>query len=86
MQVALFITFRGNRKEPLAVLLERIHTAFLASGLGEPAVQFSLSDAPLPGFTSSVDRVLKRHPNLRRFLSESATMPGGPAVRQIGNR
>ncbi len=85
MQIALFITFRANRKEPLAVLLERIHAAFLASSL-DPAVQFSLSDAPLPGFTSSVDRVLKRHPNLRRFLSDSATMPGGPTVRQLGNR
>jgi hypothetical protein len=40
MHVALVTTFSANRKEPLAVLLERIHAAFLASGLGEPVILF----------------------------------------------
>jgi hypothetical protein len=31
MQVALLTTFAVTKKEPLAVLLERIHAAFLAS-------------------------------------------------------
>ena len=35
MQVALPTEFAVTKKEPLAVLLERIHAAFLASGLGE---------------------------------------------------
>jgi hypothetical protein len=85
LQVAILTTFRANKKEPLAVLLERIHTAFTTSELGEPALQFSFSDAPVPGFVSSVDRVLKRHPDLRRFLSTASALPGGPAVQQLSN-
>jgi hypothetical protein len=78
MRVALLTTFTASRKEPLAALLERIRAAFLTAGQGEPSIRFSFSDAPLPGFVSSVDRVLKRHPQLQRFLVESA-------VRQISN-
>ena len=37
----------------------------------------------LPGYTSSVDRVLKRHPNFARFVSSIPVLPGGPATRQI---
>src|SRR5438093_7170488 len=85
MQVALLITFSASKKEPLAVLLERIHTAFLTSGLGEPAIQFSFSDAPVAVFTSGVDRVLKRYPDLQRWLSTGPTTPGGPPIRQISN-
>ena len=63
MQVALVTTFQTNKKEPLATLLARIHAAFLEAGLGEPAIEFSFSDAPTPGFVSSVDRVLTRRPS-----------------------
>ena len=49
MQVALLTTFAVTKKEPLAVLLERIHAAFLAAGLGEPSVLFTFSDPPVPG-------------------------------------
>jgi len=83
MRIAFLTTFNASRKEPLAALLERIHAAFLAGGLGEPAIRFSFSDAPLPGYTSSVDRVLKRHPNFARFVSSIPVLPGGPATRQI---
>src|SRR5437867_933065 len=85
MRVALLLTFNASRKEPLAALLERIHAAFPASGQGDPSIRFSFSDAPLPGYVSSVDRVLKRHPQLERFLTTSATLPGGPPIRQISN-
>jgi hypothetical protein len=85
MHVRLVTTFRASKKEPLAVLLERIHAAFLSSGLGEPAVQVSLSDAPVPGFVSSVDRVLKRYPILSRFESRSSLVPGTPPIRRISN-
>ena len=85
MQVAILTTFQANKKEPLAVLLERIHAAFIASDLGEPALQFCFSDAPAPGFVSSVDRVLKRHPDLRRFVSTGQVTPSGPAIQQISN-
>ena len=87
MLVASVTTFSASRKEPLAVLLERIHTAFLTADLGEPATHFSLSDAPAyPGFTSSVDRVLKRYPELQRFFSDDSVMPGIPPVRRLSNR
>jgi len=65
------------------VLLERIHAAFLATGQGEPSVRFALSDAPLPGYVSSVDRVLKRHPELTAFTTENPMLPGGVPIRQI---
>jgi hypothetical protein len=85
MDVVLLTTFRASRKEPLAEVLARIHGAFLASGLGEPHVAFSFADAPLPGFTSSVDRVLKRLPELLCFESTHSAMPGIAPVRQISN-
>jgi hypothetical protein len=40
MRVAIVTTFRADRKEPLVELLKRIHSAFAASDLGEPAIQF----------------------------------------------
>jgi hypothetical protein len=83
--VAFVTTFKADKKEPLAVLLERIHTAFLAAGLGEPVTRFSFSDAPAPGFVSGVDRVLKRHPELKRFLSTGSTLPAVPPVQVISN-
>ena len=69
----------------MSALLERIRAAFLTTGQGEPAIRFSFSDAPLPGSVSSVDRVLKRYPQLQRFLVETAALPAGLAVRQISN-
>src|SRR5262245_13666755 len=85
MHVRLVTTFRASKKEPLAVLLERIHAAFVSSGLGEPTVQFSLADSPVPGFVSSVDRVLKRYPVLSRFESTSSVVPGTPPIRRLSN-
>lgn len=85
MNVILVTTFRASRKDPLAEVLQRIHGAFLSSGLGDPHVAFAFADSPVPGFTSSVDRVLKRHPDLQRFLSTHAPLPALPPVRQISN-
>jgi hypothetical protein len=85
MRVALLTKFAASKKEQLAVLLERIHAAFLASGPSGPLIQFSFCDAPVPGFVSSVDRVLKRHPQLERFVSTAPGVLAGPAVRQISN-
>jgi hypothetical protein len=70
----------------LAGVLERIHAAFLSSGLGEPFIQVTLADAPVPGFVSSVDRVVKRFPQLARFVHESAIVPNTPSIRHITNR
>jgi hypothetical protein len=85
MRVALHTTFAASKKEPLAALLDRIHQAFLDAGLGEPTIRFSFSDAPLEGFVSSVDRVLKRYPEMKGFLATNAPMTGFPDVRRLSN-
>lgn len=85
MRVALFATYRVSKKEPLAELVQRIHQAFLDSGLREHRVSFSFADAPVPGFTSAVDRALKRFPQLQQFRCSHALMPGSGEVAQISN-
>jgi hypothetical protein len=60
MRVALLNTF-----------MERIRHAVLDAALGEPAVRFNFGDVRTDGFASSVDRPLKRYPELERFV----TMP-----------
>jgi hypothetical protein len=86
MQVALLSTFAVTKKEPLSVLLERIHAAFLASGLGEPSILFTLSDPPVPGAFSTIDRLLKKYPDFARFTGERSGIPNIPPIRQVSNR
>ena len=78
MPVALHTSFAASKKEPLATVLSRVHQAFLDAGLGEPTLRFTFSDAPLAGFVSSVDRVLKRFPDMERFLLTDSAMTGLP--------
>jgi len=85
MRVVLLTSFAASRKEPLATVMEQVHKAFLDAGLGEPVVRFNFGDAPTAGFVSSVDRVLKRHPELARFVTSAAPMPGIPGARRISN-
>lgn len=85
MRVALLTTFAASKKDPLASVMERIHEAFLDAGLGEPMVRFNFGDAPLQGFVSSVDRILKRHPELGRFVTTASPMPGIAGARRISN-
>jgi hypothetical protein len=86
MQVALLITFAAAKKEPLAELLQRIHAAFLASGLGEPAVLFTFSDSPVPKAQTAIDRLRKKYPAFARFTGESVIAPNMPPIRQVSNR
>jgi len=85
MRVSLHTTFAASKKEPLAAMLDRIYQAFPNAGLSEPTLRFTFSDAPLAGYVSSVDRVLKRLPNMRRFLASNAATPGFPEVRRLSN-
>jgi hypothetical protein len=85
MQVALHTTFAASRKEPLAEIVERIHAAILAAGFGEPFVQFIMSDSPMPGGVQVLSRVLKRFPQLERFVHDLPESPGGPERRVISN-
>jgi hypothetical protein len=86
MLVGLVTTFRANRKEPLATLLERIHSAFRQSGEPDPQIEFVFADSGVPGRVSSVDRVLKRFPEMERYLSTVDGMFGEPAFRQLSNQ
>lgn len=84
MRVALLTTFAASRKEPLVAMMDRVHEGFLDSGLSEPFIRFNFGDG-LPVSFSSVDRVLKRHPELARFVTEAAPMPGITGARRISN-
>ena len=82
MLVAMFTTFAAGRKEPLADMVGRVHAGFLAAGFGEPTVRFTLSDPPVSPETSavrqvmgsksvsSIERVLKRWPELGKFARD----------------
>jgi hypothetical protein len=72
MRVALLTTFAASRKEPLVAMMDRVHQAFVDAGLGEPVIRFNFGDPPLAGYVSSIDRVLKRHPELERFVTTAA--------------
>lgn len=85
MRVALLTAFAASKKEPLVTMMDRVHQAFVESGMGEPVIRFNFGDAPTPGFVSSVDRVLKRHPELERFVTSARPMPGIPGARRISN-
>jgi len=85
MRVALHATFAASKKEPLAAMLNRVHQAFPDAGLGQPTLRFTFSDAPIGGVVSSIDRVLKRHPDMQRFLVTNSPMPGLPEVRRLSN-
>ena len=84
MRVALITSFAASRKEPLVAMMDRVHQGFVDSGLPEPFIRFNFGDG-LPVSFSSVDRVLKRHPELARFVTEAAPMPGIPGARRISN-
>ena len=86
MRVLLNTEFAASRKEPLVQMFDRIVNGFTEAGLGNPAIHFSLSDASLPGHVSSVDRVLKRFPDMQRFFDESSIMPALPAARRLTNQ
>jgi hypothetical protein len=85
MRVALLTTFVASKKEPLAEMLQRVHQAFSGAGLNEPTIRFNFGDAPLPGRVSSVDRALKRHPELERFVTSAPPMTGISGARRISN-
>jgi hypothetical protein len=98
MHIAVFTTFAASRKEPLVEMIERVHAGFVAAGFGAPAIRFALTDPPMTVETSaitaalgmkrvsSVERVLKRWPQLQRFTHDAAATLGGKGgVRIISN-
>src|SRR5579885_2023348 len=85
MRVALITTFAASRKEPLAEMLQRIYQAFSGAGLGEPVIRFNFGDAQVARSVSAIDRVLKRHPQLARFVTTAVAAPLVPGARRISN-
>jgi hypothetical protein len=87
MRVALITTFATSRKESLVAMVDRVHQGFVDSGRPEPFIRFTFGDG-LPVMTSIVDRLLKRYPELARFVTEKAPIPGMPGIqgaRRISN-
>ena len=81
MRVALLTTYTASRKEPLVAVMDRVHQGFLDAGL-QPFIHFNFADGGVVSF-SSVDRVLKRHPELDAlcdggFAGAAAKDPGRP--------
>jgi hypothetical protein len=78
MPTAFVTEIVTSRKEPLSALVERVHAAFVAAG-ETPAMRFALTD-PQFGKVSSVDRVLKRFPELARFAMAAPVPPGAESL------
>lgn len=85
MRVALLTTLAASRKEPLAEVLDRINAAFAAAELREPAIRFNFADGGVVTSFSCVDRVLKRFPDLERFVTTAPPAPSFPPVRRLSN-
>ena len=85
MRVALLTTYTASRKEPLVAVMDRVHQGFLDAGL-QPFIHFNFADGGVVSF-SSVDRVLKRHPELERFVTEASPAPQLriPGARRLSN-
>jgi hypothetical protein len=66
-------SFAASRKEPLVVMMDRVHQGFLDAGL-QPVIHFNFADGGVVSF-SSVDRVLKKHPELERFVTDKSPAP-----------
>ncbi|WFU46070.1 hypothetical protein QA640_45770 (plasmid) [Bradyrhizobium sp. CB82] len=97
MLMAVFTTFAASRKQPLGDVVERVHAAFVAAGFGEPVIRFSISDPPnspeLGAITtfmgtkrvSSIERILKRWPELAQFASLAGSAARGHETRVMSN-
>jgi hypothetical protein len=85
MRVALLTSFAASRKEPLIAMMDRVHQGFINAGL-QPFIRFNFGDGGVVSF-SSVDRVLKRHPELARFVTEASPAPSLaiPGARRLSN-
>ncbi len=85
MRVALLTSFPASRKEPLVAMMDRVRQGFVDAGL-EPFIRFNFADGGIVSF-SSVDRVLKRHPELARFVTEASPAPqlGIAGARRLSN-
>lgn len=80
MQVVLLTDFAASRKEPLIEMMNRVHQGFADAGLADPVARFNFAD-PMVSSVSPVDRAVKRHPELERFITTASPAPGIPGIR-----
>jgi hypothetical protein len=87
MRIALETKFAASRKEPLVEMFSRVRKAFLDVSLGEPQIRFSLTDAAAVGGkgVSAIDRVVKRYPEMERFLTHRKMGMGLTGNRMLSN-
>jgi hypothetical protein len=85
MRVAVLTHFKADKKEPLALMIERVYQVFLQAGLEAPQTSFSFADSPAPGTHSYVDRALQKHPEFEPFHFAQPMLPNNPPVGQITN-
>jgi hypothetical protein len=85
MRVAMNLTLAASKKEPLAEMVGRIRRAFLEAGAGEPAIRFTLMGEGLAAGHSPIDRVLKRHPEMKRFETFAVHIVGTSETRSLSN-
>jgi hypothetical protein len=84
MRVATHLTIDTGKKEPLADMVGRVRQAFWDAGLGEPAIRFTFVDSALKK-GAPIDRVLKRYPEMERFLVFRPILPGSSNSRTLSN-
>jgi hypothetical protein len=84
MRVALNTTIAAIKKEPLAEMVGRIRQAFLDAGLAEPTIRFTFCDSALRKGVP-IDRVLKRFPEMERFITFDPILPGASQSRLLSN-
>jgi hypothetical protein len=85
MRVAMHLSLAASKKEPLAELTGRIRQAFVDAGLGEPAIRFTLMGEGRVAGYSPIDRVLKGHPEMERFVTFAAPIVGASESRRVSN-
>lgn len=85
MRIAIQTPFSATRKEPLAEMMARIRKAFLDTGHGEPFLRFTFTDSPAANAVSAIDRALKRHPEMDRFITNRKLGNGLLGARILSN-
>jgi hypothetical protein len=80
----MHLSFAASKKEPLADMIDRIRLVFLDAGL-EPTIRFTLLDATASHGQSPVNLVLKRYPDMERFLVSAPLIPGTSDSRFLSN-
>ena len=82
MDVLIHHTYRADRKERLAALLQRVLDAFAAASL-VPEMAASFADSPVESRVSAVNRALKKYPELAEFLTTEPLLPGMAPLRRL---